>query len=130
MENRPNPVVWFEIYVNDIERATKFYEEVLQITLNVAPESNMNADFKMRIFPENNPNGYGAHGALVQMKDRVAGGHGTMVYFGSLNCEVEQKRVEDAGGKVMKPRFSIGEHGFISICEDTEGNAFGIYSMQ
>lgn len=27
MENqKTNPVVWFEIYVDDMERATKFYE--------------------------------------------------------------------------------------------------------
>ena len=32
MENQKfNPVVWFEIYVEDMERATKFYEEVLKI---------------------------------------------------------------------------------------------------
>ena len=28
-----NPVVWFEIYVNDINRAAEFYEKVLQVTL-------------------------------------------------------------------------------------------------
>ena len=28
-----NPVVWFEIYVEDIERAKKFYEDVLQTKL-------------------------------------------------------------------------------------------------
>ena len=28
-----NPVGWFEIYVQDMERAKKFYETVLQSTL-------------------------------------------------------------------------------------------------
>lgn len=28
-----NPVGWFEIYVHDMERARKFYEEVFQVRL-------------------------------------------------------------------------------------------------
>jgi len=28
-----NPVVWFEIYVQDMARAKKFYEAVLQVKL-------------------------------------------------------------------------------------------------
>ena len=29
-----NPVVWFEIYVRDMERAKKFYQAVLQTAFN------------------------------------------------------------------------------------------------
>ena len=29
----PNPVAWFEIYVQDLQRARRFYESVLGITL-------------------------------------------------------------------------------------------------
>ena len=27
-QQQPNPVIWFEIYVQDLTRARKFYEEV------------------------------------------------------------------------------------------------------
>jgi predicted enzyme related to lactoylglutathione lyase len=33
MHSKNNPVVWFEIYVQDMERAKSFYEAVLAIKL-------------------------------------------------------------------------------------------------
>lgn len=129
MTNKTNPVVWFEIYVDDIDRATKFYEEVLQTKLEETPETDNGEGFKMKVFHENSPEIYGAHGALVQMKGFSAGRNSTLVYFGSEDCAVEQSRVENAGGKIIKPKTSIGPNGFISICQDTEGNMFGLHSM-
>jgi predicted enzyme related to lactoylglutathione lyase len=55
---------------------------------------------------------------------------GTIVYFNSDDCSVEEARVQDAGGQVVRPKFSIGEFGFVSLCMDTEGNMFGVASMK
>jgi predicted enzyme related to lactoylglutathione lyase len=30
---------------------------------------------------------------------------------------------------VIKPKMSIGEHGFIALVMDTEGNTIGLHSM-
>lgn len=38
--------------------------------------------------------------------------------------------VEEFGGKVVAPKMSIGEFGFVSLCMDTEGNLFGLSSME
>lgn len=73
---------------------------------------------------------YGSGGALVQMEGMKAGGNSTIVYFGSEDCVTEESRIESAGGKIMKPKMSIGEHGFISLCIDSEGNVFGLHSMK
>ena len=35
--NQGNPVVWFEIYVQDMERAKAFYEAVFAIKLEPIP---------------------------------------------------------------------------------------------
>jgi len=59
-----------------------------------------------------------------------SGGNSVIVYFITEDCKVEESRVTTAGGKIMKPKMSIGQHGFISICTDTEGNAFGLHSMK
>ena len=61
---KANPVGWFEIYVQDIVRAQKFYEAVFQGEL-----SQLMADEQMTMlaFPmEMSLNG--ASGALVQMQ--------------------------------------------------------------
>ncbi len=123
-----NPVVWFEIYVNDLARAQKFYEEVFQIQLTELPNPTGDGA-QMMMFPgDEEGSKMGASGALVYMEGVQAGGNSTLVYFASKDCAIEQNRVIDAGGRIQQPKFSIGPHGFISLCIDTEGNMFGIHT--
>jgi len=127
-ENPNNPVVWFEIYVDDMERAKKFYETVMGVQFEQLPDPSgeglLMAAFPMKM---DRPN---ASGALVKMEGMKAGGNSTIVYFDSADCSVEEGRVPAAGGKVFKPKMSIGEHGFMSLCIDTEGNMIGFHSMK
>ncbi|MCL9782651.1 VOC family protein [Vibrio sp. S4M6] len=122
-----NPIVWFEIYVDDITRAKQFYETVLNVSLE-ALQNPTNMALEMWGFPSNQ-DGYGATGALVKMKDIPAGGNSTLVYFSCEDCSVEASRVEAAGGVLQAGKFPIGEHGFIAIATDTEGNTIGLHSM-
>lgn len=118
-----NPVGWFEIYVDDLPRAARFYEAVLQVKLRQLPSPGI----EMWAFPMD-PQKEGASGALVHMPGLQAGGNSTIVYFNSEDCAVEAGRVVSAGGRIMKDKFAIGEYGFIALAYDTEGNVFGLYS--
>jgi uncharacterized protein len=55
---------------------------------------------------------------------------GTTVYFSVDDCALEQARVEAAGGTLVRPKFSIGAFGWVSLCMDSEGNAFGLSSLR
>lgn len=123
---RPNPVVWFEIYVQDLARAQKFYETVLATKLDKldTPEPGL----RMLAFPMS-MQASGAAGALCQM-DKVPSGGGTMVYFACEDCATEASRVESAGGKIERPKLSIGQYGFIALAIDPDGNMFGLHSMK
>lgn len=126
-----NPVNWFEIYVQDIKRAKTFYEAVLNVKLeklDLPSEMEEDNSFQMITFPmlEDKPN---ASGALVKAEGMEPGGNSVVIYFTCDDCSTEEKRVEKAGGKLLKEKFSIGEFGFCSICLDTEGNTFGLHSM-
>lgn len=128
---KPNPVVWFEIYVQDMARAQRFYETVFQCKLEpLATPEGQAPDMQMRSFPADNGTSYGAAGALVQMAGVPSGGGGTLVYFACDDCAVEQDRALAAGGKVFKPKFSIGQYGFAALVTDTEGSMIGLHSMQ
>lgn len=131
MESRKyNPVGWFEIYVQDIEKAKKFYGEVFQVEFqDMEDPTDANGFMKMSGFPMSMESLPGASGALIQMEGVPSGGMGTVVYFTSLDCSVEEALVVSAGGKIHKSKMSIGEHGFISLCWDLDGNMFGIHSM-
>jgi uncharacterized protein len=125
-----NPVVWFEIYTDNIKRAKKFYETVLQIELNVLPTPEGMDDLQMLVFPSNMESKNMASGALVKMEGFKAGGNSTIVYFYSENCAVEEARIEAAGGTIFRSKMSIGDYGFIVLALDTEGNMIGIHSME
>lgn len=125
---KTNPVIWFEIYVDNMERASKFYEKVLQIELDALP-SPTGDTMQMKSFPSDMKS-QGSSGALVKMDGVQAGGNSTVVYFHSKDCTTEENRVAKAGGKIFKPKMSIGEYGFISLFFDTEGNIIGVHSME
>ena len=122
-----NPIVWFEIYVQDIDRAKRFYESVFQIKLRKlnSPIPGM----ELWAFPAemNHP---GASGALVKMEGFASGGNATLVYFHCDDCAVEAERAARFGGRIQRPKTSIGEYGRIALVYDTEGNMIGLHSMK
>ena len=122
---KSNPVVWFEIYVQNMERAKAFYECVFAIQL----EKLENPDLDMWAFPMQE-DGPGAMGALVRMEGCPSGGNSTLVYFTCADCALEAERAKENGGQIFKDKFSIGQYGFISLVYDTEGNMIGLHSMQ
>jgi predicted enzyme related to lactoylglutathione lyase len=129
-----NIICWFEIYVNDLERAKKFYSQVLNLNIQDMPTpGEAEGQMKMASFCSFEEVGNGVSGALIEMAGTKEGDGkmlNTIVYFPCEDCEIEQNRVEAAGGKIHQPKMSIGEHGFCAICVDSEGNFFGLYSMQ
>ena len=122
---KTNPVGWFEIYVQDASRAKRFYETVLESNLERLPGTEL----EMWAFAMQN-GGPGAAGTLVKMDGVPSGGNSTLVYFMCDDCAVEEGRVKSSGGRIEKPKMSIGEYGFISLAIDTEGNMFGLHSMK
>lgn len=122
-----NPFTWVEIYVEDMSRAKTLYETVFQTQLTELPMSPDFGDMRMYSFAwaDGQPN---ISGTLVKMQDMKPGTGGTLVYFACDDCSVEESRIESAGGKVLNPKMSIGEHGFCSVVMDTEGNTIGLHS--
>ncbi len=122
-----NPVVWFEIYVNDIDRAVKFYQNVFQVTLEDMSDPT-NSSVQMKGFPSDMEN-YGAAGCLVKMEEIKPSTNGSLVYFGCEDCKVLENRAVENGAEIIQEKMGIGEHGFVSIVKDTEGNSIGFHSM-
>jgi uncharacterized protein len=116
---------WFEIYVQDLNRAKAFYESVFQVKL----ERLNSPDVELWAFPMEMGK-WGAGGALVKMEGVSSGGNSTIIYFSCEDCAVESGRVIAAGGKVQREKWSIGEYGFIALAVDSEGNTVGLHSLK
>ena len=124
MDNTTNSLNWFEIPAINIARSKKFYETIFGIEM----EDNEMGEDKMAFFPWT-PGSGKATGAVVQSKNHKPSMEGTVVY---LNANPSMgnvlDKVDGAGGKVLVPKTSIGEHGNIAFIMDTEGNNVGIHS--
>ena len=120
-----NPVRWFEIYVQDMGRAKSFYESVFQLKL----EKLNSPEIDIWAFPMMQDK-MGSSGALVKMEGFPSGGNSILIYFGCADCSVEAARVIKFGGRIQREKMSIGQYGFIALAYDSEGNMFGLHSMQ
>ncbi len=123
-----NAISWFEIPVSNLERATKFYSNILGGAKFEVTEA---MGTRMAFFPTDGE-GMGVGGSLVQGNDYAPTKQGARVYLNAgddLNTVLG--RIEAAGGKVVQAKTSIGEKGemgYLAYFLDTEGNKVGLYS--
>lgn len=120
-----NAAVWFEIPVSDLERAKVFYEHVLGVQL----QSQRMDEYDLEMFPGKMELG-GAAGCLSKGPAAKPSSKGTMIYFSVTDIDAVLNRVRRNDGKIIREKLSIGEHGFIGVFEDTEGNTLGLHSMK
>lgn len=117
-------VGWFEIPVNDMGRAKRFYETVFNVEIQEVDFGGL----KMGWFP-NHDGREGATGTLIKQESYIPSQEGTLVYFICDNVQDELDRIEGAGGKIYQPKTKISdEHGFMGAFIDTEGNRVALHS--
>ncbi len=120
-----NVISWFEIPAKDFNRACNFYSELLDGTVQ---QMNNEGGLQMGFLPGHSQGGVG--GAVVKGEGYEPTNAGSVVYLnGGDDLDVPLARVEKAGGKVLFPKTSIGENGFIAQFMDTEGNRVALHSM-
>ena len=118
-----NPVVHFEIPVDDLQRAIAFYEAVFGHELKrVAVDGN-----QMAFFPADE-RANGTSGALAQGDSYFPGKQGTRIYFGVINIDDTLAKAVSLGSKVIYPKTSIGDLGWVAEFEDSEGNCIALHS--
>jgi predicted enzyme related to lactoylglutathione lyase len=126
MDNNSNSLNWFEIPAADVARSKKFYEAIFGITM----EDMVMDDNKMAFFPWQAGSGK-ATGAVVESPNHKPSMEGTVVYLNANpSMDAIIGKIEAAGGKVLMPKTSIGEHGNIAFFMDTEGNNVGLHSEE
>ena len=123
MDQKYNPVGWFEIPTTDMNRAKKFYEAVFEVELTPATVENV----EMAWFPSDE-DGIGASGTLIKTEALTPSHDGILIYFTAPDIDGTLARVNANGGKTLTPKTSIGEHGFYAYFEDSEGNRLGLHS--
>jgi predicted enzyme related to lactoylglutathione lyase len=126
-EKRLSNVVWFELPVTNLDRATQFYETVFDTKL--ATDQRFPG---IAIFPRRHETA--TTGALAVTHDPQIEGRpstdGAVVY---LNCDGELdavlKRAKAAGGELLQEVAQLpGEMGWIAQFRDLDGNRVGLHA--
>lgn len=118
-----NVVSIIEVPVTDLQRATEFYQALLQVKI----EQVEMGDTQMGIIP----NEVGTVNAvLVRGNDYVPTTTGAVIYWNAgKDLQIMLDRIEKNGGKVLVPKTEISpEMGFFALFIDTEGNKLGLHS--
>lgn len=121
-----NAITWFDIPTENFDRAVKFYSDILGQKVRVDTYMGQ----KLGFFPMEGMEGVGGNLVPPGTGNKPCA-NGTRVY---LSCEgvIDEVlgRVEKAGGKIIAPKFRIGDVGWIAMITDTEGNTVGLHSFK
>jgi len=113
-------ITWVEIPATDIKRAASFYNEILDLELEIL-------DFgveKMVCFPN-------GEGAISVAPDFKPSKDGAIIHFSmDVDMDTALEKVKRAGGKVIKPKTKVEAEGrgYFALIIDSEDNRIGLYS--
>lgn len=123
--DKTNPVIYFEIPVNDLERAERFYKKVFGFSFE---RENIDG-YEMSFFPFDEKQG-GASGALVKGDVYKPTLNGAILYFKTDNIEETLQKVVAQNGKILYPKTMNEKHGFIlAEFQDSEGNRIAVQQI-
>ena len=125
MDVNANILNWFEIPVNDLQRAKQFYERIFLIQM----QEDIVMGMEMALFPSQHGNGK-VGGALVKSELHKSNTEGVLIYLNAdPDLSIVLQRIEEEGGIILMYKTMLTEDaGFIAIFLDTEGNRIALHS--
>ena len=117
-----NPVGFFEILALDIDQSVLFYKNVFGFEF-----TKQNIDGNEMAFFSDNSESSGIVGALAKGATYKPSKTGTLIYFNTENIDQTLVDIQKNGGKILYPKTSIGDLGFVAEFEDIAGNKVALH---
>lgn len=122
--NMKNKVCFFEIPASDFHKAKSFYETVFDWNIQLSGDEGAMALTTAADKDFNPIEPGGINGGFYKRKSK--NDHPSVgVETDSIDKTI--KAIEKAGGKVVTPKHSIGEWGFMADVADPEGNVMALW---
>lgn len=114
-------VVHFEVYADDMDRASKFYGDVFGWTVTKIDLEGGAAYWLVDTGEEP------AQGINGGMMPRPSADAVTTVMLDVPTVDEYVEKITSGGGTVTVPKFAVPGVGYAAYFKDTEGNTFGIF---
>jgi len=118
-------VVHFEIPVDDLERAQKFYKNVFGWKMESLPGIEYIMIGTTPVDDKGTPKEIGAiNGGMIKRQRPVTS---PIITIGVEDIEGAMKNVKKMGGEIVRGKMQVGEFGYAAYFKDTEGNIIGLW---
>ena len=111
-------IVWFEIGADNVERAKLFYGSLFGWKIEKMPGAT---DYWHL---DTGGSDDAPDGGIMKRKDPQ---QGITNYIGVSSVAESAAKVQKLGGKICVAKTAVPEMGYFAVCQDTEGNQFGIW---
>lgn len=120
-------VIHFEIPVDELERAQKFYKSIFGWNMNEVPGT----EYIMVGTTESNEKGMPTEPGAINggMMKRQAPVTYPVITINVRNIDETLKKLKKMGGEVMKEKMPVGAMGYLAYFKDTEGNTIGLWQL-
>ncbi len=124
MEMQTNAINWFEIPVDEFDRAKLFYSRIFDYEMPTMDMGPIRMGFLL--FEQ----GKGVGGAIVKGEGSLPARTGTLVYLNAGDdLSMVLMRVDAAGGKVLMEKTLVAPGmGYYAHFLDSEGNKVALHS--
>ena len=111
-------IVWFEIPADDPERAKLFYSNLFGWKINPFPGSGDYSHIDSG-GADDTPDG--------ALKRRQRPEEPIVNYVSVNSVDKFADKIAKLGGKVCMAKTAVPQMGYFAVCQDTEGNSFGLW---
>jgi len=111
-------IVWFEIPADDPERAKAFYGNLFGWKINPFPGNSEYSHIDTG-GADDSPDG--------ALKKRKHAAEPVVNYISVDSVDKFADKIAKLGGKICMARTAVPQMGYFAVCQDTEGNAFGLW---
>ena len=118
-------VVHFEIPVDNLERAKKFYKTAFNWALNPMPQMEYTLLNTVEVDEKNMPKEPGAiNGGMMKRGEAIKN---VVITISVENMDTAIKKVQSLGGKIVQGKMEVPNMGITAYFQDTEGNVLGLW---
>jgi uncharacterized protein len=118
-------IVHFEIPVDQVERAKKFYSQVFEWQISGVPGMPYHMVNTTPVGADFRPTEPGAINGGMLQRDAVI--RSPVITVAVEDIDAAMERIKAAGGKIVKEPSPVGTMGIAAYFQDPEGNLLGLW---